>query len=115
VDSQVVRAVVCWRRAGGTDISSPAIGSSDHSDLKGLRPITQSYVGKSPISKGIGSIIRRFVLSPVMQDVPEPQRRAFSKLDWRFAGWWRRERIADFGPKCSNPPRWTPGTRCDEA
>jgi len=70
--------------------------------------MAQSYVGKPPISKGIGGIIRRFVLAPVVQDVPEPQRRAFLKLDWRFAGWWRRERIADLAPKCSNLPRWTP-------
>jgi hypothetical protein len=56
--------------AGIVNILSPSIGSPIEGHLKGLRLMAQSYVGKPPISKRIGSIIRRFVVSPVTSDVP---------------------------------------------
>jgi ribosomal protein L37AE/L43A len=67
--------------AGVVDILSPSIGSSDGSDLRGLRRMAQSYVGKPPISKRIGSTIRRFGVSPETSDVSERQRGASSQFD----------------------------------
>jgi hypothetical protein len=132
--------------------------------------MAQSYVGKPLASKGIGGIIRRFVVSrftpmfpsasgvrsrnsidgcglaPLLAEGCEPSlcepstaamkpegrikprshrrnvpRRTVVATDGTrpVAGphWWsprRLERIADFVPKCSNPVRWRPGTRCDD-
>jgi hypothetical protein len=95
---------------GITDISSPAIASMVVR-LRGLRLMAQSYVGKRPISKGIGRGIRRFVLHT---RCPASVSCVF-EIQSAVCGYWRRERIADFASKCSNPPRWTPGTRCDDA
>jgi hypothetical protein len=43
--------------------------------------MAQSYVGKPPASKGIGGVIRRFVVSPFKSDIPERQRRASAQFD----------------------------------
>jgi hypothetical protein len=49
--------------------------------------MAQSYVGKCSVSKGIRTVIRKFVVSPFTPDVPERQRPASAHLmDDR----WRR-------------------------
>jgi hypothetical protein len=45
--------------------------------------MAQSYVGKCPVSKGIGTVIRRFVVPPFTPDFPNRQRRASAQFDGR--------------------------------
>jgi len=78
-----------------------------------LRLVSQSYIGKRPISKGIGAAIRKFVVrafAPSCSSTLKVRVRVsarVSRLAVRTAAMYRLkpERIADYLPKCSNTIR----------
>ena len=59
--------------------------------------MAQSYVGKRPISKGIGTVIRRFVIAAFKRRVSGRRPQAAARRDaWLRAGAATRHGLRDF-------------------
>jgi len=90
------------RRVSWT-FSSPAIGSFRvAARLRESRPLTQLYVGKRPVSKGIERLIRRFVVFGFRAQIPLAATDGPPR-ETSVIGPLGLQRIADPSPKCSNP------------